>query len=823
MPPKIAFPSRQIVTAPKSRPRPIHNAQLDWTHPLTKGLEFFILYGNYAGITFKNLAKNKTVTQYTSLYLPANYQILPDFYKTNGTTGFGLNLGVTVNQSVFSCAFSFKPIVQSAGDAAGAIYGAFTNDQIRWMTNAPTSTYHVYDDAAWPVTPTTGQPTKEGFYRHCASINGADITSVLGVGAQASTTNIFGALRFPLTKLSIGGSSHVDLDGEVYAEYSAIWSRLLSESEKQEFNDNPYALLVDPLKRTISLPPAVPSQEKVKLHYFSPASKPVQQVVSRSYWQEPPSDLYSKNINKELKKYLQLPKAMEFNCVRVSSRWTAVNSPTFTHMPKIGPCYQFSGTTTSASRFDGDLSYWPYTEFASWTEYTFIADFALYKSTSSSYMFWVHDQFYASFTELGGTYYLNWSHRGASGTTEVFNYLCASTTSTQPNRLFLILTWKTGEKVSAFQGGFKYQYYFGNPVTGVYNGGTINDIKIGTTNLLNTTPNTGVSYLAFFPKAISDSLAAKWSRDPNLLYQSATYNKEMSVARTIDPAPTKQVFTPKIQHRNKLEKKQRLVEPLEIDWENPLTANLSFACVASRKYRTRNLITGDKAGLDQVYIDTDDGQFVMNCTSSQRNVIWYKEFIKTSTGDGSGDFTMAARANPVASGSSLQHVFVQKNDDAGNGYAQAGLYANSNASWVITSGRIAFVTYNGTVAGVSKTAAVNGQWHTYVGRRVSRGGSNVTLFITIDDITNQVISATTTRTIADGLRNTAIGCRGDSSVAEAMNDNVEFAMAWNRFLTNDEVDSFLRNPYQIFKTAAQIERTIILPPAYSPANRVLPV
>ena len=68
----------------------------------------------------------------------------------------------------------------------------------------------------------------------------------------------------------------------------------------------------------------------------------------------------------------------------------------------------------------------------------------------------------------------------------------------------------------------------------------------------------------------------------------------------------------------------------------------------------------------------------IHCSNGQINMEWAsKEFIVTSDGVGTGDFTMAILANPT-SGTGPNHAFCQKNDPGGTPWGQAIISFNAN-------------------------------------------------------------------------------------------------------------------------------------------------
>ena len=233
-----------------------------------------------------------------------------------------------------------------------------------------------------------------------------------------------------------------------------------------------------------------------------------------------------------------------------------------------------------------------------------------------------------------------------------------------------------------------------------------------------------------------------------------------------------------------------------IDWGNPITRGLCFAWSgANPKFEA---VSGIQPNTDNTTKVATEKGIASKSSLSQVNTEWAKQFVTTSDGAGTGDFTFVAFANPSA-GAGVQHILAQKNDAGGSPFAQTALCANSTASGVSSAGEFALLTFNSTASGVSAVGAVDGKWHLWVG--VRRGTSHE---IYKDGILLASASATA-KNISQASRYTAIGSRGNGTT-ESFDKNVAMAAGFNRALLPNEISNL--NPWKIF---APVSRAIWVP------------
>lgn len=228
----------------------------------------------------------------------------------------------------------------------------------------------------------------------------------------------------------------------------------------------------------------------------------------------------------------------------------------------------------------------------------------------------------------------------------------------------------------------------------------------------------------------------------------------------------------------------------------PINKALAFLWNAAQP--ERELLTGAPRATDNTGKTAATVGKVVSSSAGQVNIEWARQFIATSSGDGLGDFTIAVYANPAASGSSVEHIFAQKNDAGGSPYAQSAILAHANSSAGFSSGAVSFFTYNGSGAdaGVSVAGAADGKYHWWVG---VRRGSVHELYkdgVLIGTFTKSPVAITQAGT----TRYTAIGSRGNGNT-ESYTKQAALAAGWNRALSPAETGG---NPWQLFEAQAPL-------------------
>lgn len=231
---------------------------------------------------------------------------------------------------------------------------------------------------------------------------------------------------------------------------------------------------------------------------------------------------------------------------------------------------------------------------------------------------------------------------------------------------------------------------------------------------------------------------------------------------------------------------QDLAEPTT----EPIARGLAFLWSASQG--RRELVTNELATTVNAVIKPGSLGTVADCATGQTNIEWVsQQFITTSNGSGTGDFSMLVVANPAASGT-VGHVYAQKNDAGGGAFSQTAMMAHSNNAGITSSGAFAFLTYSTANTGLSVASMCDGNWHTYLG--VRRG---TVLELYRDGVLAGSASGTARAITQTPARYTAIGSRGNGTT-ESFPDDVMLAAGWNRALSFAEAEEITRRPQQLF-------------------------
>ena len=219
---------------------------------------------------------------------------------------------------------------------------------------------------------------------------------------------------------------------------------------------------------------------------------------------------------------------------------------------------------------------------------------------------------------------------------------------------------------------------------------------------------------------------------------------------------------------------------VEINWSNSLWNGLALCWVATQPV---NLVDNQRPTINGTeLVGSDNGATARFTKTDTGSIYWNQEYLKTSNGLGTGDFSIVARANPVAE-SVLSAIAGQKWDPGGSPFNQVVLGANMAENFTNNQGRLGFVMYTvGTGAvGIQLVDVIDGNWHTFFGVRQDTNfhiGINYRAFTTK---TSQDVAD-----ISDGKRYTLIGNGGKNSSSDAYGRNQAFVLMFNRALTESE-------------------------------------
>lgn len=233
-----------------------------------------------------------------------------------------------------------------------------------------------------------------------------------------------------------------------------------------------------------------------------------------------------------------------------------------------------------------------------------------------------------------------------------------------------------------------------------------------------------------------------------------------------------------------------------VDPKNPVMKGLAFAWNAATW--PIEALSGVQASTTNVSVSSSIAGRVTSNSQGQVNVEWAEQFITTSDGAGTGDFTLMVVANPAAAGdgTNTEHVLSQKNDAAGAPYAQAIFQAHANALGAYASGNFSFFTYAGTGVAAVAAGACDGAYHVWVGTRIGTTSTlykdGVSIASSVDAV-QQIIQAGSQRYMA-------VGSRGNGTT-QSYRNNAAAAFGWNRGLSQSEISALsisIQSPWQLF-------------------------
>lgn len=243
---------------------------------------------------------------------------------------------------------------------------------------------------------------------------------------------------------------------------------------------------------------------------------------------------------------------------------------------------------------------------------------------------------------------------------------------------------------------------------------------------------------------------------------------------------------------------QRPAGRSEILLSQPLNRALCFAAVADSA-QGFDLISRSAAALtaSDSYVPSPMGPSWKFTASTANSGLDFGTFnpISTSDGAGAGDFTILAFGNPAA-GAGVNTLIDQRKGTAN--FEQIGLFANSTKALSASSGLMSLITANtsNVSAGAQSVAGVvDGLPHVWVGRRL---GTAHSIWRDGTDVTGS--SDTSASTVWSTAQQFEIGgAAGFSDPSFGGNCNVVLCLAWNRALSDVEMLSIGRNPWQLFK------------------------
>lgn len=233
--------------------------------------------------------------------------------------------------------------------------------------------------------------------------------------------------------------------------------------------------------------------------------------------------------------------------------------------------------------------------------------------------------------------------------------------------------------------------------------------------------------------------------------------------------------------------------PFRSDTDTPVSLEPNLASAEgmcflwSGKFYRNELVTGVRSVNGTATQTVDTQGLVAQCYYNTTNIEWPGQFITTSNGVGTGDFTIMIVANPSV-GPGVEYLLSQKNDSAGYPYAQCILLANSDANGNYSPGAACFYTYSGSQVSCAAASQVDGNYHVWMGVRV---GTTLQLW---RDGSLIASSSGVAQGLVQANRVMNIGSRGYDT-SESYRGRALAAAAWNRALTPEEIGKY-RSPQE---------------------------
>lgn len=246
---------------------------------------------------------------------------------------------------------------------------------------------------------------------------------------------------------------------------------------------------------------------------------------------------------------------------------------------------------------------------------------------------------------------------------------------------------------------------------------------------------------------------------------------------------------------------------VELNYDHPLARALCVGWFNGRDWIGNKTYTVGSTGNATQFVAGPNGPTAL-FQSSSANVNWASyNPITTSTGIGTGDLTVAGAAYFATSqvfGTWLSQRITnnQMNCFVGRNHLNSGV-----------NGVIGFQLYSGAFTGATSGAIADGKYHVWAGRRsgttcnVYQDGADVTSSSTASSST--VWAATQDLTVGDMAQNLSIsGIGGHGNPASLL----DFAFAWNRALSLDELAWQAREPFAMWRPSGRKKKFMFLAP-----------
>ena len=235
--------------------------------------------------------------------------------------------------------------------------------------------------------------------------------------------------------------------------------------------------------------------------------------------------------------------------------------------------------------------------------------------------------------------------------------------------------------------------------------------------------------------------------------------------------------------------------PVELDYTNPLLSGHSFLWSAAHDVRKSLIGSQRLATVVGGYAPSTEGKSWKAASGKPVAFPLGENFISTSDGVGTGDFTLWVLANPEAS-TTLRDLVTQASTASGPDSGCIALRANSS------SGSMSFLVGKGLTSSnfdiLTATAQTNGSVKLFMGRRQ---GTELSLWTDGRKVASGTYAIRQVRPLVSGSYDSSafsIGCNAWSTGQTGVHNNI-MAGGANRALSDDEIARLSSNPWQLFR------------------------
>jgi hypothetical protein len=339
-------------------------------------------------------------------------------------------------------------------------------------------------------------------------------------------------------------------------------------------------------------------------------------------------------------------------------------------------------------------------------------------------------------------------------------------------------------------------YRNGLRIDAAYAPGAIASVNAGTRgvtlgNYYNYTPTArsfnGEIYLAgLFDYPLTAAEVKELSANPWQLFR-----QEASL-RTFIPVPRNYEVRGVLPRATNVTVQQPQV-PVEVDWTNSITRGMTFAWTPFSAIGV-DLVSGVRpviAGTGSVGSDSGRLGFSASGSSSRLSFNPPRKPIRA----GSSTWTLLAFARPTPNATGTRQRLINLGTDGSSPFTQYDLFADSGSSANFDPGAICTCHYDNEFKSYanSSNTVVDGRPHVFVGRRNNDASDVFCDGFNVTSGSGGTLGVSASDTVADvavgGIEGSANACPGANYLS----------VIWERALSDAEIRSLARNPWQIFR------------------------